>query len=179
MTLYKSLIRPTLEYPCTSLRKIGYGNKIKLQRIQNKCLRFIKNITLKDRVKIKDMHESLKIEPLNVRIDKLCNKVYNKIKEIYYIPKTQNRNTFYKYSDFTLENEPIRKRRKSVAQQVEKHIINPNKGYNPIKTEKPRDQWKPPKPIYTTSYYRNNNNLNNDNENVNDINDNNDNNNIN
>ena len=153
-TLFKTLIRPIMEYPCTILHKIHKTYTHKLQVVQNKGLRFIKNVKFKDRVNMKDIHQELNIEPINVRISRLKNKVVNRMKENYYVKQNQDRNIFYKFSDFTLSHPPIRKRRYTVAQRIERNILNPRGHNNIIKQEPSIDNWQEPEPIYSTTRTR-------------------------
>ena len=94
------------------------------------------------------MHESLDLETFNVRISKLNNKMLNKMKEIYHIPKTENRYVRYKYSEYGINEPPIRERKRSLAQRINKYILRPANIPNPIKTVRPRDDWEPPDPIF-------------------------------
>ena len=85
--LFKALIRPIFEYPTFLNTYINKKTLGKLQTLQNRALRFVKNVKLSDRIKAKDMHEELEIEPVNVRLEKLACKSLNKMKSLYYIPK--------------------------------------------------------------------------------------------
>ena len=51
LSLYKSLIRPLIEYPCLQILNSGITNIKELQGIQNKALRFIHNVKLSDKIK--------------------------------------------------------------------------------------------------------------------------------
>ena len=78
-----------------------------MQVIQNNSLRFALNMTRGDRKRMLDLHQELKIDPLNLRIDRICNKMLNKMKDLYYIPKNKSREARYKYSDFEITNQPL------------------------------------------------------------------------
>ena len=147
--LYKALTRPVMEYPAYLNTNIKQKTKGKLQVVQNRALRFISNIKQSDRVKMQTLHEEHNIEAFNVRLDKLANKSFNKMKELYYISKNENRITKYKYSNFEINIEPKRKRRKSLAERIDKHLIVKRRHKNPIKWVKPLDKWLPPPSIYT------------------------------
>ena len=147
-TLYKALVGSVLEYPSCVVSNLTKYHLIKLQRIQNSGIKFIKGYKRGDRVKMKTQHENLKIDPINVRVSKLNNKMLNKMKELYHLPKNQERFICYKYSDFEIEAEPIRSRKRSLAQHIEKYILKPRATINHIKKEKSREDWEPPNPIY-------------------------------
>ena len=151
-TLYKTLILPILEYPCTALYNMDTKYKKKLQTIQNKGIRFIKNIKIKDRIRMEDAHKELNIPPLNVRISKLNNKTLNTMKETYYVKSDQPKNITYKYSDYNINSPPLRKRRRTIAQHIDKHILKPRNHPNVIKEVDSIDTWQEPTPIYTSTF---------------------------
>ena len=148
-TLYKMLTRPVMEYPPVFCRKTSSTVKTKMQKLQNRALRFIKGVKLSDRVNMENLHKELNIDPMNVRLDRLTNKSLNKMKEMYYLPKNQQREVMYKYSDYALTEPPIRLRRKSLAERIDKHILKPRYHRNFIKDEPICTDWQPPEPIYT------------------------------
>ena len=137
-----------MEYPAILNTNINKTNLGKLQVVQNKALRFMKGITLKDKARSKDLHKEFNIDPVNIRLDRLACKFLNTMKDMYHIPKRLNRNTKYKYSDFIIEGEPVRTRRRSLADSIEKHILNKRNHNNPIRMEKLLSDWTPPHPIY-------------------------------
>ncbi len=81
--LVLALIRPILEYPFYPIFKTSRTGKVKIQRIQNRALRFITNTKLNDRVRSENQHENLKLKSMNVRIEKLTKKLLTKMKEMY------------------------------------------------------------------------------------------------
>ena len=81
--LYITLIRPLLDYPCIELNKTTLTNKSKLQKIQNKALRFILDIKLSDGIRSQTMHERAKLDPINIRLAKLTRKMLYKMKDLY------------------------------------------------------------------------------------------------
>ena len=89
------------------------------------------------------------IEPFNVRLDRLACKTINKMREMYITPHNRIKESNYKFSDYIIEDQPIRSRRKSLADKIDKYILKPRKHLNILKTEKSWDQWEPPTPIYT------------------------------
>ena len=149
--LFKALVRPILEYPPTLNRNLSKCNRGKLQVMQNKALRFIKGISRKDRVTAKSLHEDLNIDPMNVRLDRLACKSINKMNSIYSHPTNENRSISYKYSDYTINEQPSRSRRRSVADHIHKYILKPRNHENILKKETPWEDWQPPPPIYTFS----------------------------
>lgn len=77
LRLYKAIIRPTITYGCSVWQNTGKQNIIKLQRIQNKCLRIILG---KDRfTRIEEMHAEANMEYLHEYIQKLSQNVFEKI----------------------------------------------------------------------------------------------------
>ena len=149
LILIKTIIRPVLEYPPYPLTKISKNNKIKMQIVQNHSLRFVKGIKKSERKNVKDLHEELDIMPLNIRISKLNNKMINKCREIHYPNKGNEIIPHYKFSDYTIKEEPLRKKKQSVAQRIDKNILKINHLKNPILKEPKIEEWTPPTPIYT------------------------------
>ena len=79
LTLYKSIIRPTFEYaPLLSIRSKKCHLE-KLQKIQNKVLRYVNGTTLLDFVPNAFLHEKFKIESVHQRLKNLAEKQVNKI----------------------------------------------------------------------------------------------------
>lgn len=152
--LFKALIRPILEYPCYPILLSGISHKRKLQSVQNEALRFILNIKLADKIKSQTIHENLKIDPLNIHIHKLATKCVNKIRDIYLCTTTNTLTSRYKYSDFTINAPPIRKKRRTLALRIKKYIYKPTKpghfkNYIPLllKNNNPNN-WNSPSPIF-------------------------------
>ena len=100
---------------------------------------------------MKTVHEELDIEALNVRINRLKNKTLNKMKQIYYNTQNQDDNLTYKYSDFTIQIQPHRKKRRTVAQRIERNLLKPRGQRNTIKDEIDIDEWTKPDPIYSST----------------------------
>ena len=80
--LYKSLIRPILEYPAVLLSLTKKTNLSKLQAVQNKALRRAYGDTPPYRSTIRELHMFKKLEPLNVRFHRLGNKTWKRLIEI-------------------------------------------------------------------------------------------------
>ena len=150
LILFKTILRPILEYPSYPLSRVSKNNKLKMQIIQNNGLRFAHGIKKSDRKKISELHTETNIEALNIRINKLSNKMLNKLKEIHFPKNNNNTNdTYYKYGDYTITTPPIRNKKQTLAQRINKNILKPNFIKNTILHEPTTTQWQPPTPIYT------------------------------
>lgn len=79
--LYLTLIRPLIEYPCTTIINSSKCEIQKLQRIQNEALRFIVEVRLRDRIPSEVLHNLTNIAPFNIRLHNLAHKTLYKIKE--------------------------------------------------------------------------------------------------
>ena len=55
--LYKTLIRPILEYPSKPIAMSSKSNLAKIQRVQNQALRFIDSKNLSDKIKMSSLHD--------------------------------------------------------------------------------------------------------------------------
>ena len=121
-----------------------------MQVVQNNAIRFILNVKQSDRTNMEKAHKELDLLPLNIRISKLANKVNNKAKD-YYIPSKNNkRPKIYKYSDYEIENPPLRKQRKSLFERVNSKILKVRNHKPLFKNLKSIEKWVPPTPIYTS-----------------------------
>ena len=82
--LYKTLIRPIMEYPPVPVHLAPKTTKKKIQAVQNMAIRWA---TGDRRTNIEVLHERLKMEPMNIRIERQAKKVWEKIRgleeEIY------------------------------------------------------------------------------------------------
>ena len=146
--LYKAIIRPTLEYPYLVLYKTGRTNLRKLQKIQNRSLRFILNLKLKDRVKITEMHTKLKIEPLNLRLNKLAKKMLYRSKDKYLNKEIENNDAYYKLSDFILEGPPLKKKKRPLVDRMNKYIFKKSNRRSTLHSLPKEDNWPTPAPIF-------------------------------
>ena len=70
------------------------------------------------------------------------------MKEIYFTSKDNLREFNYKFSDYKIEDPPIRKRRRTMAEKIDKYLIKPNHQQNLIKLTPPVELWVPPEAIY-------------------------------
>ena len=147
--LYKTIIRPTLEYPYLTLHKAGKTHMKKLQKVQNKGLRFIKNVKLKDKVRTKYLHEVTKIEPLNIRLNRLAKKMAYKAKEKYLNKNNESDDIFYRLSDYIIEEPPLKKKKKSLIMRINKYIYGKGSRKSLLHSL-PKDEanWPTPGPIY-------------------------------
>lgn len=78
--LYKALVLPHLEYPPIPLNIIKIKNKLKLQAVQNKALRWIAGDIPPYHTTIEQLHQIWKIEPINIRNFKQGCRVWNTIR---------------------------------------------------------------------------------------------------
>ena len=107
------------------------------------ALRFINKC---DKVKCSLLYEILSIEPLNIRTHKLAIKTFNKMKNIY-SPKTElNPVPYYKYSDYAIEDTPLKQRKRPVLQRIRKFIATNSKQIS-INAIKNPNSWSPPLPL--------------------------------
>ena len=79
--LYKTLILPLLTYPVVPLNICSKTQIKRLQVIQNDAIRWIKNERWPAACPLDLRHQELKIEPLDLRIRRLAEGVWNKIHE--------------------------------------------------------------------------------------------------
>ena len=82
LTLYRSLIRPILEYPPVPHYVATEAQMLKLQRVQNRALRFITGTEWSDFRTNASLHEELNLEPLNIRIHGLAKKTWERVERI-------------------------------------------------------------------------------------------------
>ena len=77
--LYTATVRSTLLYPPIPLHTISKTQTMKLQRIQNKALRFITNTKLTDAIPSQTLHEQQNILPINITLHRQANSIWEKI----------------------------------------------------------------------------------------------------
>lgn len=123
--LYLTLIRPIIEYPNVELHKAAKTHMQKLQRVQNKCLRFICNASLRDCIPSKNLHEIHNLDPINIRLAKLAKKQLYKMKQLY-LNNDNGRNLimpFEKLSpDYNLTQEPLKAKTPSIFENIQANI---------------------------------------------------------
>ena len=141
--LYVALVRPMLEYPSFPIYNTGITNKHRLQRVQNKATRFITDIRLRERVSSRELHIISKLDPMNIRMNKLAHKHLFKLKEKYY----NNNYLFNPGTDFEFDCDPKLERPQSLAQNIHDFIFN-----DPLNCpwHSPIDMtnWIPPPPLF-------------------------------
>ena len=142
--LYKALIRPILEYPHLILHKTGITNMRKLQIVQNRALRYILNHKLKDKVKISAMHEKLKIEPINLRLNKLAKKMLYKAKDRYCSKHNTADDIFYRLSDYAIEDPPLKTKKRSISERINKYVYNKSGRKSVLHSLPDETKWKTP-----------------------------------
>ena len=79
--LYKTLILPHLTYPAVPLNICSNTQYKKLQIVQNKAIRWIMNERWPIRCPVRLRQEQLKIEPIQERIKRLAENIWQKIED--------------------------------------------------------------------------------------------------
>ena len=79
--LYKTLILPILEYPAVLCCIASKENKMKMQRIQNRGIKFI-NKHGQAELNIEEIHQNFKIDAINVRLHTRLTKSWEKFTQI-------------------------------------------------------------------------------------------------
>ena len=147
LILYKTLIRPLIEYPSLPLALSNKTQIRKLQKIQNAALRFVNGTSLKDKISMSSLHKKFKIDAFNVRTYKLAKKCLNTILNTYSSNTDSLPIKNYKYSDYIIKEEPLRKRRRPIIQRINKYLCTAKKCklYSLNKT----NNWDEPQPMFT------------------------------
>ena len=79
MHLYKALVRPVVEYPNIPICITSKTNKNKIQKIQNKYIRFAMNNRQASMEEIRSAHEEYKLETVNTRMHRRANRTWDKL----------------------------------------------------------------------------------------------------
>ena len=79
--LYKTIIRPILEYPPIPLVTNSIHQQLNIQRVQNKALRWADDTTYPDTITTQALHNKYNIEPMNTRIHTRAKKIWDKLHE--------------------------------------------------------------------------------------------------
>ena len=79
--LYKTLILPILEYPAVPCCIASKENKMKMQRIQNRGIKFINEYGQAE-LNIEEIHQNFKIDGINVRLHTRLTKSWEKFTRI-------------------------------------------------------------------------------------------------
>ena len=111
------------EYPTVQTSDTTQNNMLKLQKIQNAATRFITNNSLRNRIRCEELHQEAKLEPVNVRLNKLKIKILNKIHDTY-MPSNDLYPVSINYaSDFSISDPPRKNRKISVAKRIINNIF--------------------------------------------------------
>ena len=105
LRLYKTLIRPMLEYPPTQLVNSSSFLLNKLQVIQNKALRFALNYKWYDFITNDVLHERAKIPKIHDRLKQLRNNFIQKFHDVYL--QDLKPDPVYRFSDYTITTPPL------------------------------------------------------------------------
>ena len=128
--LYKAQVRSIIEYPPTQLAKSGTTNIKTLQKIQNRATRYITNTKLSDRISSETLHTQLKLDPINIRLEKLSYKSLNKIKNLLLTPnEDQDILIYYKHSQFEITRTPHSEKQDTIAQRILNNIYTQNNNF--------------------------------------------------
>lgn len=145
--LYIALIRPLLEYPSITLSQASKTNISKLQKIQNKALRFVSGVKLSDRNSSYSLHKHNKMEPINIRLFNLANKTLYKIRNKYFSQNPSDIITPFNklLPDYEIVEPPLKKKQVSVLQNLYNNIFDESNRSLRIATL-PEEQDNIPKP---------------------------------
>ena len=77
--LYKTLVRPQIEYPAIIMTRTSHSNTARLQSIQNKALRRALNQQTPFLNTIEELHHQLNIEALNIRLHQLAYTTWQRL----------------------------------------------------------------------------------------------------
>ena len=81
LKLYKTLVRPQLEYPPISLCHISKTRKSVLQAVQNTALKRAHGLVPPYLNTMEELHTRSTLEPLNVRMHRLASKTWQNLME--------------------------------------------------------------------------------------------------
>ena len=80
--LVKSLILPIIEYPPIPTHTMSKSQIQKLQKIQNRALRFATNQRYPYTMTTKQIHEHTKTTPINIRLHNRAKKIWDRLEEL-------------------------------------------------------------------------------------------------
>lgn len=84
LTLYKVLIRSKITYPAVIMNTIdNLTMKSNLQKLQNKAIRVLAGINPLAMRRCSDLHQQYNIEPINIYLQRLATKTWDKIQALY------------------------------------------------------------------------------------------------
>jgi len=81
LRLYKTTVRPILEYTAIPLVAISYSQKLRMQSVQNKALLWVHGATFLDRISAETLHRTYSMEPLNTRIHRRGKNTWARLRE--------------------------------------------------------------------------------------------------
>ena len=96
---------------------------------------------------MENLHTYLKIDPLNIRLQKLASKGINKLREQYLCNKDNTIVKPYRFSDFEIDLPPHKTKKRTIALRIKKYIYKSNRIGLLRNCNKP-ESWKTPSPIY-------------------------------
>lgn len=81
LQLYKSLVRPILEYPAVPLHLATKAKMLRLQSVQNRAVMWITGHRFREegRPSLRHLHRALRLEPLNCRLHKLAGRTWESL----------------------------------------------------------------------------------------------------
>ena len=81
LQLYKTLVRPVLEYPAVPLHAGSNSAMRRLQAVQNSAIMWVCGLRFSDpdRPSIPTLHRMLRLEPINVRLHKLACRTWERL----------------------------------------------------------------------------------------------------
>ena len=82
LILYKTLVLPLLLYPPVPLNAANKTNMSKLQRVQNKAIRFITNTSRREHITSVELHRRVGLEPINVLLHRRALSVWRSLRQI-------------------------------------------------------------------------------------------------
>lgn len=81
--LYKAFVLPQLEYARIPTNVFSPTKRLKLQRIQNKALRWINNDRPPFSTTIEDLYSHYKLQPISIRLHNQAYKLFDRLRDLY------------------------------------------------------------------------------------------------
>lgn len=79
LRLYKSIVRPLLDYPAVPMHALSPSALSPLQVVQNKATRFVLGVRWWEFRSSEDLHGELELEPVNQRLYHMADKIWSRI----------------------------------------------------------------------------------------------------
>ena len=98
-------------------------------------------------VSMSSLHDKYKLDPFNVRIHKLAKKCLNTILSNYSTNLDLLPITKYKYSNYEIKENPIRKRKRPIIQRIDKYLSRVHKCH--LHSLNKPNKWVEPEPLFT------------------------------